>query len=102
MDMKAGGRLRSVTDSTQLMVVRQPNESVDLRCGGHPMVSIDLTELPAMDVVSGFDSGTFVGKRYVHESTGLEVLCTKGGSSSLSIGVEPLTVKASKPLPSSD
>jgi hypothetical protein len=43
-----------------------------------------------------------IGKRYVDGSGTLEVLCTKPGASSLSVGDEPLTVASAKALPSSD
>jgi len=46
--------------------------------------------------------GTQLGKRYADPVTGLEVLCTKGGEGSLSIGDIAMVVKESKPLPSSD
>jgi len=49
------------------------------------------------------EGGTQIGKRYADEELGLEVLCTKGGKGSLSLGGdEPLEVKAAKPLPASD
>ena len=46
--------------------------------------------------------GTLLGKRYGDEDLGLEILCTKAGEGSLSIGNVPLPVKGAKPLPSSD
>jgi hypothetical protein len=42
-----------------------------------------------------------MGKRYI-DDTGAEVLVTKAGSGSLSIGTIPLVVKEAKPLPASD
>jgi hypothetical protein len=102
MDLKAGHRLRSVSDATEVVVVRAPSDSVDLRCGGHPMVALDADAAAGESVESGFDEGTQVGKRYADETTGLEVLCTKAGQGSLSLGVDPLPVKGAKPLPSSD
>ena len=42
-----------------------------------------------------------MGKRYVDES-GAEVLVTKAGAGTLSIGASPLTLKEAKPLPASD
>jgi hypothetical protein len=101
MDLKAGARLRSVTDSTEVVVVRAPSEAVDLRCGGHPMVALD-SDAGGAGVEDGFDGGSLVGKRYADETSGLEVLCTKAGPGSLSLGVDPLPVKSAKPLPSSD
>jgi hypothetical protein len=46
--------------------------------------------------------GTLLGKRYADEAIGLEVLCTKAGQGSLSVGDTALAVKEAKPLPSSD
>ena len=42
-----------------------------------------------------------MGKRYVDES-GAEVLVTKAGKGTLSVGTTALTVKEAKPLPASD
>src|SRR5580658_8199452 len=41
MQLKAGLRLRSVTDTGEVVVVRAPAEPVDLRCGGHALAAID-------------------------------------------------------------
>jgi len=41
MELKTGERLRSATDTTEVIVVRAPSEAIDLRCGGHPMVALD-------------------------------------------------------------
>ena len=46
--------------------------------------------------------GTALGKRYVDASESLEVLCTKAGEGSLSLGDEPMVLKEAKPLPASD
>jgi hypothetical protein len=50
----------------------------------------------------GADGGTLLGKRYVDEATGLEVLCTKPGAGGLAVDGRPLGVKAPKALPASD
>ncbi|EUA30718.1 hypothetical protein I553_4975 [Mycobacterium xenopi 4042] len=42
-----------------------------------------------------------MGKRYVDQS-GAEILVTKAGAGTLSIGQTPLTIKEAKPLPASD
>ena len=42
-----------------------------------------------------------MGKRYVDEGGG-EVLVTKAGAGTLSIGDTPLNLKETKPLPASD
>ena len=48
-----------------------------------------------------FSDGNVMGKRYVDE-TGAEVLVTKAGAGTLSIGDVPLSIKEAKPLPASD
>ena len=99
MELKPGARLQSQADTTQVVVVAAPSGDVDLRCGGHPMVPIG-AESAAL-ASDGFDEGTQVGKRYADADLGLEVLCTKAGTCSLSIGQEALHIKGAKPLPSS-
>ena len=42
-----------------------------------------------------------MGKRYVDDS-GAEVLVTKAGKGTLSVGSTPLSTKEAKPLPASD
>lgn len=48
------------------------------------------------------NGGTQLGKRYVSEALGIELLCTKAGDGSLSIGDEPLELQGARPLPPSD
>ena len=60
------------------------------------------TALEGLAVGAGFDGGLLIGKRYVDASGDLEVLCTKAGASSLSVGDQVLDTKDAKPLPSSD
>jgi hypothetical protein len=50
--------------------------------------------------MSGLDQGTLLGKRY--GTADLEILCTKEGQGSISIGDEPLPVLEPRKLPSSD
>jgi len=81
--------------------VRAPAGDVDVRCGGAPMVPLD-EDVPRASVAAGFDDGTLLGKRYASEEEGLELLCTKPGAGSLSLGTTTLPRKDAKPLPSSD
>ena len=53
-------------------------------------------------VDGGHAEGTLLGKRYVHEASGLELLCTKPGEGSLAVDGAALPLKEAKPLPSSD
>jgi hypothetical protein len=99
--LKPGTRLRSVTCATEVVVVKAPASEVDVRCGGAPMVAVG-EDAPEAEVTAPFDQGTLVGKRYVDAEDALEVLCTKPGTGSLSVGDTPLEVKGAKPLPSSD
>ena len=102
MELKPGSRLRSTTESTEVVVVKAPSSDVDLRCGGHPMAALTAEGGATQPVADGFGDGTQVGKRYADDEVGLEVLCTKAGPGTLSLGLDPLPVKGAKPLPSSD
>jgi hypothetical protein len=101
MQLKAGTRLRSATGDGEVVVVRAPAEPVDLRCGGHPLVAID-AEVTPQSPEAGFDEGIQLGKRYSDDELGIELLCTKAGGGSLSVGETILAVKGAKPLPASD
>ncbi len=101
MEVRPGMRLRSAVCDTEIVVVRAAEAPVDLRCGGHPMHPLP-GEAPATGLALAETSGTQLGKRYAHEASGLEVLCTKPGEGGLTVGSEIVPVKAAKPLPSSD
>jgi hypothetical protein len=101
MQLKAGTRLRSATDACEIVVVKAPAEPVDLRCGGHAFLAIDAEATP-QSIEPGFDQGTQLGKRYADDELGLEVLCTKAGEGSISVGETILAVKGAKALPASD
>jgi hypothetical protein len=101
MALTAGSRLRGQADTTEVVVVRAPEGDIDLRCGGHPMIALGSEANGSLTVEDGFAEGTKLGKRYVDDS-GLELLCTKPGEGSLSVGDVVLGLKEAKPLPSSD
>jgi len=98
--VKNGTRLQSQVDDTQVIVVKSTDRLDDLRCGGAAMITLD-GERTAADPDPTFASGTAMGKRYV-DAGGAEVLVTKAGKGTLTIGEEPLTLKEAKPLPASD
>jgi hypothetical protein len=100
MQLKPGLRLQSVVCDTQVVVVRGGGE-LDLRCGGAPMAPVG-TEVEHQTLDQTYAAGTQMGKRYADEDTGLELLCTKPGAGSLSIGDVAVAPKEAKPLPSSD
>lgn len=100
MELKAGSRLRSAVCETEIVVVKAPAGEVDVRCGGAPMLPVS-EEAPGGTAEAGLDGGTLLGKRYT-DGDELELLCSKPGAGTLSLGAEPLEVKGAKPLPSSD
>jgi hypothetical protein len=100
---KAGLRLRSVVCDTEVIVVKAPKDDLDLRCGGQAMVELDDGGARSGAPAAPFDGGTLIGKRYATSGEpAIEVLCTKAGAGSLSIGETPLPAKEAQPLPSSD
>jgi hypothetical protein len=101
MQLKAGTRLQSTTCDTQVVVVKAPKDDVDVRCGGQPMVPVD-EDAPRTEPSAAHAGGTQLGKRYASDDAGIELLCSKAGEGSLSIGDEPVQLKDAKALPSSD
>ncbi len=103
--IKNGTRLQSQVCDTQVIVVRTSDSLDDLRAGGAPMVPIgsleDSEKAADATLDPALSDGNLMGKRYVDES-GAEVLVTKAGAGTLSVGATPLTVKEAKPLPASD
>jgi hypothetical protein len=96
--MKPGKKLKSAACDTEVMVVR--GADVVLECGGVPMADERPAEKTALN--PAFAEGTKIGKRYTDAAGSVELLCTKAGQGSLSIGGVALQPKDAKPLPSSD
>ena len=86
--LKSGSRLRSQVDTTEMIVVRAPEEDLDLRAGGHPVVDLGATPEAGLELVAG--EPALVGKRYTREAGDLESLVTKAGQAGLAIGDTPL------------
>jgi hypothetical protein len=99
--IKNGTRLQSQVCDTQVIVVRSAESLDDLRAGGAPMVPVGGDVDGGLSLDADFSGGTLMGKRYVDDG-GAEVLVTKAGKGSLSIGATPLEIKEAKPLPASD
>ena len=121
MALKAGARFKSAVCDTQVMVIKSPPGEHELRCGGADMLGGSGSGIPAGSPHLGVLPGggiatapagaaldpaqageTLIGKRYVNADESLELLCTKGGKGSLSLGGTPLEIKQAKQLPSSD
>lgn len=102
LELKAGARFQSAVCDTQVAVVKAGVSDADLRCGGAPMVPLGTDHDSGSAPAAGLDDGTQMGKRYVDADESVEVLCTKPGAGSLSIGDDVLVIKGAKPLPASD
>ncbi|MDV3127908.1 hypothetical protein M1247_23520 [Mycobacterium sp. 21AC1] len=99
--IKNGTRLQSQVCDTQVIVVRSADSLDDLRAGGAAMVPLDAQKDDGATIDPAFSEGNLMGKRYVDDA-GAEVLVTKAGAGTLSIGTTPLGLKEAKPLPASD
>ena len=102
MQLKPGSRLKSQVCDTQVVVVKAPKDDVDLRCGGSPMIEATAAADGSLVLANDCASGSLLGKRYADEEIGVELLCSKGGAGSLTVGETALVVKGAKALPSSD
>lgn len=99
--IKTGTRLQSQVCDTQVIVVRSSESLDDLRAGGVAMIPLDAEKAADASLDPNFAGGAVMGKRYVDDS-GAEVLVTKAGAGTLSVGTTPLEQKTAKPLPASD
>jgi hypothetical protein len=104
VQLRAGMHLVSVVSPASVIVIRAPKKAVEVCCGG---VAMAVAENIARDVEvqaagNGTGTGLVLGKRYAHESSDLECLCTRAGAGELTVDGEPLILKDAKPLPPSD
>ena len=102
MKLRIGQTLNSPVDTTTVIVVRAPAADLDLTCGGVPMAPKGTTAPAGAGADSAQLGGTELGKRYVDEKIGVELLCTKAGHGTLAIGGAALPLRDAKPLPTSD
>lgn len=100
--MKPGAKYRSSVCETQIIIVKPAKSDVELACGGVPMTTDGRDAAAGADPDPGLQGGTELGKRYADEATGLEVVCTNGGSGTLTCDGRPLNLAGAKALPSSD
>ncbi|MGW2048904.1 hypothetical protein ACWCPF_27525 [Streptomyces sp. NPDC001858] len=103
MRPRVGQLLASTVDTTTVIVVRCPDEEVEITCGGTAMAEGSgtgpaTTGAPDPELMGG----SLLGKRYADEDLGLELLCTKPGPGTLAANGTPLPMKSPKPLPASD
>ena len=98
--LKAGGRFKSAVCDTQVMVIKAPAGEFTLACGGADMIAPTTAGSGELDPTLA--GQTLIGKRYVNADESLELLCTKGGTGTLTLDGTPLEIKQAKQLPSSD
>ena len=96
--MKVGTKLRSVVGTTEVVVTRAPSAEVTLSCAGSSLAE----DGAGAESSSGADSDILLGKRYVDETSGIELLCSKPGPGPLQVDGRELVIKGAKPLPASD
>ena len=96
MSLNVGARLKTTTSALEVVVVAAPTVDADLLAAGEPM-SADAAPGPA-----GGDAVYAIGKRYVDDVSGIEVLVVKAGPGPLAIEGRELVAKQAKPLPASD
>lgn len=102
MKYKPGSRWKSTVCSAELVVVRPPSGEGGLACGGAAVVAHDSEDAASGEVDPAYSDGVLIGKRYMDDECGIEVLGAKPGKGSLSYDGRPLRLKEAKPLPASD
>ncbi len=100
VELRPGARFQSTVCMTEVIVVKGTGPA-DLACGGAPMVAAGTAERAGQPDPDGAD-GTLLGKRYGDPDETVEVLCTKAGAGTMTLGGIALQVKQTKPLPASD
>jgi hypothetical protein len=102
IDLKPGARARSVVCDAEFVVVRPARTASRLECGGQPVVPLGSPVPEGVATIFAEGSAATMGKRYVDEASGLEVLCSKSGRGVLSVDGRPMAMRDAKKLPASD
>ena len=98
MQVKAGLKLRGASCATEVVVTKAPSADVSISCCGAPMVESD-----GQSGATGDQEATvLLGKRYIDEKSGTELLCSKAGAGPLAVDGREVGLKEAKPLPASD
>jgi hypothetical protein len=101
MKSRVGQTLVSTVDATTVIVIRWPEDDLEITCGGATMVDQHEPQVAGTADPAQM-GGSQLGKRYAAEELGVELLCTKAGQGTLAVNGVPLRLKAAKPLPASD
>lgn len=93
-----GARLGCADCGASVVVVAW-GEPADVTCDGAPLSpAATLTGPPPAPTAGGIS----LGKRYVDEAHGVELLAVRAGRGTLSSSGAPMPIKVPKPLPTSD
>jgi len=100
--LKVGTKLASAVCAAQGIIIRAPGADGALTCGGAAMTLAGEAPVDVPKLEAPQDGQAVLGKRYVDDASGIEVLCTKGGMGALAFDGRALKLKEAKPLPASD
>jgi hypothetical protein len=107
-DLKPGSRWRSAVCDTEVVVVRAPAGPVAFRIGGTGACPADAGQDRPRPARGGAQpdaalaGGTLLGKRYIDETSGLQVLCVKPGDGTITVDGREAAVMTPRQLPASD
>ena len=102
MTLRPGQKLHSAVCDGQVVVVRAPADDAIISCGGAPMLADGDEPGAGAALDASLGDPVLIGKRYVDDDLGLELLCTRSGGGALTANDRVLTLKGAKPLPASD
>lgn len=102
MELRPGQKLHSAVCDAQVVVVKAPAGSVEIGCGGSPMLADGDEADGTATLDPSVGDAVLLGKRYADDERGLELLCTRAGDGALTVDGTVLGLKGAKPLPSSD
>lgn len=102
MKINAGMRIKSAVCSMEAVVIKAPSAGENILCGGQVMVQMSDAKPDVAPLAQAQHGHALIGKRYVDEESGLELLCSKQGFGALEFEGRELILKQPKPLPSSD
>jgi len=101
MELKAGARLRSSVCGAEFVVVRGIKDA-DVRCGGQTLHPASAEQADKLEIDQLLAEGILIGKRYIDEESGFELLASKAGLGSLTVDGRKMNLKEAKALPASD
>lgn len=99
LQLRPGQSLFSTVDTTSVVVIKAPSVPVTVSVSGAEVSDVKPVDTPA-DITNG--RGVQIGKRYVDDTVGIELLASKAGTGTLEINGNEMSIKDTKPLPASD